>query len=150
MPVAFEGSSTPINKKLARLKESRNNGKAKYAQLKLRVRIVEEQTRWFKTDRDNRKAKAQTLQEQLRLEKTVAVTTPPNDLAVVPVPEKLTGTAFSAEMALLIVRLVLEAAISTRASARVIEITDQVDHQRFLEGPSHNTARNLLQRIGLY
>lgn len=69
MPVAFEGSSTPINKKLARLKESRDSWKAKYSQLKLRVRIVEEQTRWFKTDRDNWKAKAERLQEQLRLEK---------------------------------------------------------------------------------
>lgn len=53
-------------------------------------------------------------------------------------------------MVLLIVRLVLEAAISMRASARVIEITDQVYRQQFLEGPSHNTVCNLIQRTGLY
>ena len=69
MPVAFEGSSTPINKKLARLKQSRDNWKAKYAQLKLRVRVVEEQTRWFRTDRNRWKAKAEALQERLRAEK---------------------------------------------------------------------------------
>jgi hypothetical protein len=53
-------------------------------------------------------------------------------------------------MVLLMLRLVLDAAISMRAASRTIEITGQVYRQQVLEGPSHNTVRNLLQRVGLY
>lgn len=71
MPVAFEGSSTPVNKKLSRLRDSRDNWKAKYAQLKLRIRVVEEQARWLHTNRDQWKAKAEALQAQLLVQKKV-------------------------------------------------------------------------------
>ena len=71
MPVAFEGSSTPITKKLSRLQQSRDNWKAKYAQLKFRIRVVEEQARWLQTNRDQWKAKAEALQAQLLAQKKV-------------------------------------------------------------------------------
>ena len=69
---------------------------------------------------------------------------------MVPAPVKITGTGFSPEIVQLIVRLVIDAAISVRAAARVIEITGQIFRQQLLQGPSHNTVGNLLQRIGLY
>ena len=59
MPVAFEGSSTPVAKKLSRLRDSRDNWKVKYAKVKLRVRVVEEQARWLEKSRDQWKEKAQ-------------------------------------------------------------------------------------------
>lgn len=37
-----------------------------------------------------------------------------------------------------------------RAAARAAEITEQVYQGRLLQGPSHNTVRNLVQRVGLY
>lgn len=69
MPVAFEGSSTPVSKKLSRLQDSRDQWKTKYSQLKLRIRVVEEQARWLSTNRDQWKAKAEALQAQLAVEK---------------------------------------------------------------------------------
>jgi hypothetical protein len=69
MPVAFEGSSTPVSKKLSRLQDSRDQWKTKYSQLKLRIRVVEEQARWLSTNRDQWKAKAEALQAQLADEK---------------------------------------------------------------------------------
>jgi hypothetical protein len=78
------------------------------------------------------------------------VASAPVSIAVVPADKKITGTGFSPEMVQLLLRLVLEAAVSMRAAARAIEITGQVYRQQLLEGPSHNTVRNLLQRVGLY
>lgn len=69
MPVAFEGSSTPIAKKLSRLQQSRDKWKVKYAQLKLRIRVVEEQARWLQANRDQWKAKAEALPAQLLAQK---------------------------------------------------------------------------------
>lgn len=71
-------------------------------------------------------------------------------IAVAPQELKIVGTAFSVEMVLLLLRLVLDAAIGMRAAGRTIEITGQVYRQQLLEGPSHNTVRHLIQRIGLY
>ncbi len=69
MPIAFEGSSTPVAKKMSRLKDSRDSWKAKYAQQKLRIRVVEEQARWLQKNRDHWKAKAETLQAQVQEQK---------------------------------------------------------------------------------
>jgi hypothetical protein len=71
-------------------------------------------------------------------------------IAAVAEQPKIAGTTFSVEMVLLMLRLVLDAAISMRAASRTIEITGQVYRQQLLEGPSHNTVRNMLQRVGLY
>jgi hypothetical protein len=72
MPVAFEGSSTPVAKKLSRLKHSRDLWKKKYAQLKLRTRVVEEQARWLHSNRDQWKATAEALQAQLNDQKKIS------------------------------------------------------------------------------
>lgn len=54
---------------MSRFKESRDNWKAKYAQLKLRIRVVEEQARWLGTSRDKWKATAERLQAELLAQK---------------------------------------------------------------------------------
>jgi hypothetical protein len=79
-----------------------------------------------------------------------SVVASPTSIAIVTEERKIVGTTFSAELVLLLLRLVVEAAISMRATTRTIEITGQVYRGQFLEAPSHNTVGNLIQRVGLY
>jgi len=60
------------------------------------------------------------------------------------------GATFPLAMVLMAVLLMLRAATSLRAAATAIEISEQVYRNRLLAGPTHNTVRNYLLRLGLY
>lgn len=63
MPVASPDSSTPPAKKIARLTDSRDAWKAKYKQLMVRVRVLENNARWLEKSRDTWQAKAAAAQQ---------------------------------------------------------------------------------------
>jgi hypothetical protein len=60
------------------------------------------------------------------------------------------GATFPLALVLMAVLLMLRAATSLRAAATAIEISEQVYRNRLLAGPTHNTVRNYLLRLGLY
>jgi len=64
--------------------------------------------------------------------------------------ERVTGTHFSFFCVQKVLRFVLAAATSLRGAAGVMEILLQDESDPSASGLSHNTVRNLVQRIGLY
>ena len=72
-------------------------------------------------------------------------------LVIIDCPEqRIRGSTFPLVIVLFGLLLMLRAATSLRAAATAIEIGEQIYRGRLLAGPTHNTVRNHLLRLGLY
>lgn len=62
----------------------------------------------------------------------------------------VTGSHFGMNQILFAVRFVIDAAVSMRASSRVLNVMAQVDGRPAFDEPCHTTVQNFIVRIGLY
>lgn len=65
-------------------------------------------------------------------------------------PAKVIGSHFGIDKIRLAVRIVMDAAVSMRASSRVCEVLADIAGQPAFEQPCHTTIQNFILRIGLY
>ena len=61
----------------------------------------------------------------------------------------VTGSHFGMYQILLVVRFVIDAVVSMRASSRVLNVFAQVDGRPAFDAPCHTTVQNFIVRIGL-
>jgi hypothetical protein len=62
----------------------------------------------------------------------------------------VTGSHFGVKRIVSAVRLVIDAAVSMRASSRVLNVMDEMDGRPAFDEPCHTTVQNFIVRIGLY
>ena len=79
-----------------------------------------------------------------------AATETSRELSVVDQAPDVTGSHFGMNQILLAVRLVIDSAVSMRASSRVLNVMAQVDGRPAFDEPCHTTVQNFNVRIGLY
>jgi len=152
---------SPAQKLLKWFKESRDNWKTKYQELKKNVKQLENRIRFLESSKNKWKKEAIELRAALK-KKSIDTNTPEmtttggkskakkEELMIVGNNNTVAGHTYSVEVILLLLQLVLSASISLRGSERVLTVVNDSIGQPLKSIPSWFSVRFWLLRIGYY